>query len=197
MTELVEMTASAAAEPRIAILGTVEITGTGRTTSLAGTNLPALLSMLALDPGRPVPNDRIIDALWPRTDPTRARRSLISLVHQLNATLGAHLGSDKAIVSVKSVGRTLRADPAMIDVVQFERRLAAAAEHVAAGRLNEAVDSVRGCARSVARRPVRWCRPAVLRRGIGSAAHRPASRRDGADRGVAPRRPWRRVGAVG
>jgi DNA-binding SARP family transcriptional activator len=141
MTELVEMTAPAAAEPRIAILGTVEITGTGRTTSLAGTNLPALLSMLALDPGRPVPNDRIIDALWPRTDHTRARRSLISLVHQLNATLGAHLGGHKAVVSLKSVGRMLRVDPATIDVVQFERRLVTAAERIAAGRFDEAVDA--------------------------------------------------------
>jgi DNA-binding SARP family transcriptional activator len=122
----------------VAILGTVEVSSSTRTTSLAGTNLPALLSLLALTPGRPVSNDRLLDALWPNSDPVRARRSLISLVHQLNQTLGMHLGG-KPVVSVKSVGRALRIDPSTIDVVQFERRLAEGDDHVAAGRLDQAV----------------------------------------------------------
>ncbi len=127
-------------EPRVAILGTVELTGGGRSTSLPGTNLPALLSMLALTPGRPLANDRIIDALWPDADPIRGRRSLISLVHKLNATLGTHLGADKAVTSVKSVGRALRIDPATIDIVRFDRQLAEADDLVDAGRLDDAVD---------------------------------------------------------
>ena len=98
-------------DPRVSILGTVEVSGGGRTTSLPGVNLPALLSMLALTPGRPVLNERLIDALWPDADPARGRRSLISLVHQLNAALSAHMGLGRAVVSVKSVGRALPRRP--------------------------------------------------------------------------------------
>jgi DNA-binding SARP family transcriptional activator len=128
-------------EPRVSILGTVEVSGGGRTTSLPGVNLPALLSMLALTPGRPVLNERLIDALWPDADPARGRRSLISLVHQLNTALSVHMGLTRAVVSVKSVGRALRVDPAVIDAVQFERRLAVGDDHAAAGRLGDAVDA--------------------------------------------------------
>lgn len=125
----------------MSILGTVEVSGGGRSTSLPGVNLPALLSMLALTPGRPVPNDRLIDALWPDADQARGRRSLISLVHQLNATLTATMGLQRPVVSVKSVGRALRVDPAAIDAVQFERRVTLGDEHMAAGRLGDAVDA--------------------------------------------------------
>ncbi|MGE0000171.1 MAG: BTAD domain-containing putative transcriptional regulator, partial [Ilumatobacteraceae bacterium] len=133
--------------PHIAILGTVEVVGARRGTALPGSNLPALLSLLALSPGRPVPNDRIIEALWPEADPAKARRSLISLVHHLNATLAAQFGIDRAVVSVKSVGRVLTIDPSRIDVAEFELRIAAAEVHEAHGDLAAAVDTYRSALR--------------------------------------------------
>ncbi|MBI5089390.1 MAG: AAA family ATPase [Actinobacteria bacterium] len=127
--------------PHIAILGTVEVAGAGRSVALPGSNLPVLLSLLALTPGRPVSNEQLIDALWPRADPDRGRRSLTSLVHQLNLALGSQFGVAKPVVSVKSVGRVLTIDPSRIDVVQFELRFASAERHRAQGHLTAAADA--------------------------------------------------------
>ncbi|MCU1359950.1 MAG: hypothetical protein JWN99_1239, partial [Ilumatobacteraceae bacterium] len=89
--------ATSIGRPRIAILGTVELITGAHTTSLPGTNLPTLLSLLAMSPGRPVSNGQLLAALWPDVDPVKASRSLISLVHQLNTALATHLGIAKAV----------------------------------------------------------------------------------------------------
>lgn len=122
------------AAPAVTVLGSVAVIGRHRTVILGGTNLPALLCLLAITPGRAVANDRLTGALWPDVDPARSRRSLTSLVHQLNLAIDPALGTDRCVRTVKGVGRSLRIDPELIDAVRFERSIAAAEGHVAAGR---------------------------------------------------------------
>ena len=118
----------------VTILGGVTVSGRGRVVPLGGTNMPALLCVLALTPGRAVANDRLIGALWPDADAVRGRRSLASLVHQLNLAIDSVLGNDRSVRTVKGVGRTLRVDPSAIDAVRFERGVAAGEALAAAGR---------------------------------------------------------------
>ena len=113
-----------------------------RTVSPSGVNLPGLLCMLAFTPGRAVANERLIGALWPDVDPVRGRRSLTSLVHQLNLIIDPVLGTTRTMRTVKGVGRTLRVDPSSIDAVQFERGVAAGEAHASAGRHESAVDEL-------------------------------------------------------
>jgi DNA-binding SARP family transcriptional activator/tetratricopeptide (TPR) repeat protein len=118
----------------VAILGPVAVSRHGRVVALGGTNLPALLCLLALSPGRAVSNQRLIGSLWPDADRARASRSLSSLVHQLNQTIDPMLDTDRAVRTVRGVGRALRVDPSCIDAVLFERGVADGEAHASAGR---------------------------------------------------------------
>jgi DNA-binding SARP family transcriptional activator len=139
------------ADLRVAVLGPVEITGDDGAVALSGTYLPALLCMLAMSPGRAVHNDRLVDALWPHAAPDRAQRSLISLVFQLNTALerssarspDRRTHPEPAVRTIKHVGRALHIDPDSVDVVRFERVVAAADASADQGRLTEAVAGYR------------------------------------------------------
>ncbi len=128
--------------PAVTILGAVTVSGRDRIVPLGGTNLPALMCVLAIAPGRAIANDRLIDALWPHADAVRGRRSLTSLVHQLNLILDPVLAGDRIIRTVKGVGRTLRMDPWSIDAVRFERGVAEGERHAMAGRHDAAANAL-------------------------------------------------------
>src|SRR5438093_12885719 len=51
----------------------------------------ALLSLLALHAGQRVARERLIQTLWPESDPVLARTSLRVLVHHLHTLLGPAL----------------------------------------------------------------------------------------------------------
>ena len=50
---------------RVGLLGPLTVEIDGRPVEVGGARLRALLVRLALDPGRFVPLDQIVDALWP------------------------------------------------------------------------------------------------------------------------------------
>ncbi|MBI5089389.1 MAG: AAA family ATPase, partial [Actinobacteria bacterium] len=128
--------------PSVTMFGGVEVHGRSSSAVLNGTNLPGLLCLLATVPGRAVPNERLIGALWPDSDQVRAHHSLTSLVHQLNQTIDPVLGTTRTVRTVKGVGRALRIDPATIDTVMFERRVADGEAHAASGRHDAAVNEL-------------------------------------------------------
>lgn len=84
-----------------------------------------LLRLLALHAGTPVPSDRLVAALWPRSDDRRGRASLRTAVSQL-----------RRIVGEDHVERTLDGlvlRHAWVDVAAFRALAREARRHVAAG----------------------------------------------------------------
>ncbi|MFI0350501.1 BTAD domain-containing putative transcriptional regulator [Actinomadura sp. 9N407] len=105
---------------RIGILGPLEIDADGRRAGVGGARLRALLILLALEAGRMVPADRIIDDLWEDRVPAGAPNALQSLVSRLRAVIG------RERVESRPGAYRLVLPRASIDAHDFEARLLAA-----------------------------------------------------------------------
>ena len=106
-----------------------------------------LLTRLLLDPGRTVPADKLIDALWGERPPPTATKALHVYVRELRRTLGP------GRIVTQGSGYQLRAEPEEIDARRFEAlaergRAAVAAGDPAGGaaHLREALGQWRGAA---------------------------------------------------
>ena len=73
----------------VRLLGPVEVDVNGSKVALTRTLERALLARLALDPGQPVSNGRLVDDLWGDHVPSDPAASLQGLVYRLRRTLGA------------------------------------------------------------------------------------------------------------
>jgi predicted ATPase/DNA-binding SARP family transcriptional activator len=111
---------------RIGLLGPLEVRDdAGEPLPLAGGRLRALLSRLALDPGRVVATRQLITAVWGDEPPDNAANALQALVSRLRRALpDVRLQSDPT-------GYRLEIDPQSTDVGRFERL--AASGRAAAG----------------------------------------------------------------
>ncbi|MBW8484049.1 tetratricopeptide repeat protein [Actinomadura sp. PM05-2] len=106
---------------RIGILGPLEVRDDqGRPVPVSGPRLRALLVRLALDPGRAVSADRLLDDLWEGAPPAGGGNALQALVSRLRSATGA------ALVEFGPAGYRLALDPAAVDAVAFERAVTAA-----------------------------------------------------------------------
>ncbi|WP_407924299.1 AfsR/SARP family transcriptional regulator [Actinomadura macrotermitis] len=128
---------------RIAILGPLDVRDdTGRPVTVRGPRLRALLIRLALDPGRAVPADRLLDDLWEGAPPAGGGNALQALVSRLRAAAGPGL------VEHGPAGYRLTLDPAAIDAARFEDAVtaarAAADPAARAAALRDALDLWRG-----------------------------------------------------
>jgi predicted ATPase/DNA-binding SARP family transcriptional activator len=102
---------------RIGVLGPLAVWGAdGSPVDVRGLRLRGLLARLALDAGRPVGVETLVNALWGTEAPSA--NALQSLVSRLRATLPA---TDSG-VSVQSgpAGYTLTIAPESVDALQFE-----------------------------------------------------------------------------
>ncbi|MEV3908349.1 AfsR/SARP family transcriptional regulator [Streptomyces canus] len=101
---------------RYRILGTTQaLRPDGTSVPVGGTRLRALLTVLALRPGRTVPVSLLVDEVWGDDPPADATGALQALVGRLRRALGAD-----AIASVEG-GYRLTAGPDDIDLHRFER----------------------------------------------------------------------------
>ncbi|WP_405919373.1 AfsR/SARP family transcriptional regulator [Streptomyces longwoodensis] len=101
---------------RYRILGTAQATRPdGTPVAVGGTRLRALLTVLALRPGRAVPAGLLVEEVWAGDPPADAPGALQALVGRLRRALGAG-----AIVSVEG-GYRLTAAPDDVDLHRFER----------------------------------------------------------------------------
>ncbi|GAB3984967.1 BTAD domain-containing putative transcriptional regulator [Actinoallomurus acanthiterrae] len=118
---------------RIRILGPLQVRGgDGRPVEVGGARLRLLLIRLALDPGRLVTAERLIDDLWdgePPVDPAGALQSLV-------ARLRRALGEDRGLIASHPAGYRLDLPADEVDAEAFER---AAADARAAGEPAHAV----------------------------------------------------------
>ncbi len=120
------------ATPSIQLLGPVEVVPR---VALAPRER-ALLARLAIDTGRTVTVDRLVDDLWRADPPATARNALQVYVSHLRTRLGRD-----AIVS-RSAGYRLAVPSERVDSLVFERLLAVAVGLRAGGRTTEAVASL-------------------------------------------------------
>jgi predicted ATPase/DNA-binding SARP family transcriptional activator len=94
---------------RISLLGPVEVRqDDGTLIDLGGTRLRTLFIRLALDPGRTVSNDMLVDAVWENEPPTNAPNALQQLVSRLRRR-GVPIQADPT-------GYRLEVEPADIDI---------------------------------------------------------------------------------
>jgi DNA-binding SARP family transcriptional activator/class 3 adenylate cyclase len=123
------------------LLGSFEVARGGRAVQLGGQKQRAVLAILALDAGRVVSTDRLIDLLWGEQPPKTAATSLQNFVSQLRKTIGAD------VVVTKPPGYLLNVAAAQVDLNQFERLVSQARSlepHVGAQKIREALDLWRG-----------------------------------------------------
>ncbi|WP_147339615.1 ATP-binding protein [Actinomadura spongiicola] len=115
---------------RIGILGPLDVRDeAARPVQVSGRRLRALLVRLAVEAGRPVSADRLLDDLWDGAPPAGGGNALQALVSRLRGVAGRDL------VEHGPAGYRLGIAPTEVDAVAFERRVAAArGEHDPARR---------------------------------------------------------------
>ncbi|MFC0623322.1 AfsR/SARP family transcriptional regulator [Kribbella deserti] len=97
----------------IRLLGPLEISLHGRTVTLPGHRLSALVTILALSANRPVPVEVIADRLWGEELPRSAKPALHTYVARLRRCLG-----DSAL-ETHPAGYRLRIEPDRVDAVRL------------------------------------------------------------------------------
>ncbi|MDQ1710528.1 MAG: hypothetical protein QOG49_1913, partial [Frankiaceae bacterium] len=119
----------------IRLLGSMEVADDdGGPLRVQGAKLRALLAMLALECGRVVPTDRIIEDLWHDDPPAGVANALQGLISKVRRALGS-----ADLVAMRPPGYVLLLDEGNIDVYRVDRCIAAARAAVARGDLEQAV----------------------------------------------------------
>ena len=102
------------------LLGELEVVkDDGRDVVVNGAKQRALLAILALRVGRPVPTDQLVEALWGEDPPAAVRNGLQGLVSKLRRALGA-----PDLVAMRGGGYALELPPDAVDVARYERLVA-------------------------------------------------------------------------
>lgn len=99
--------------PDFRILGPIEVSDESGPLLLGGQKQRAVLALLLLEPGRVVPVDRLIDALWGEQPPRTATTSLQNFISQLRKAVGADA------LETKPPGYRLRIRPGELDLDRF------------------------------------------------------------------------------
>jgi DNA-binding SARP family transcriptional activator len=110
-------TGRAAADSRLelGLLGPLVASRGSQQIPVAGPKPRTLLSILALEAGRVVSADRLLEELWPEQPPGTAAHAVQVYVSQLRKALGADA------ISTRRPGYVLDLDPERIDVYRFMR----------------------------------------------------------------------------
>ncbi|MFD5561670.1 BTAD domain-containing putative transcriptional regulator [Kitasatospora griseola] len=115
---------------RINVLGPLQLVrGDGPTDGPGGARLRLLLIRLALDPGRVVTRERLVDDLWGDTPPDEPAGAVQSLVSRLRRTLA----EDRTAIASHPAGYLLDLPRRHIDAWDFEQRAATGRAALAAG----------------------------------------------------------------
>ena len=127
----------------IRLLGDLEVVADGVAGTLPGSGERAVLALLAMQAGRTVSADRLVDELWGERLPANPANALQTRVSKLRRQLGA-LGADGAAVVTAAPGYRLELDRDRVDALRFERLVAEARAAGDADRYAEALALWRG-----------------------------------------------------
>ncbi|MBB5854319.1 BTAD domain-containing putative transcriptional regulator [Amycolatopsis umgeniensis] len=124
---------------RFGVLGATEVRREdGTAVGVGGPRVRTLFALLALEAGRVVPAERLIDGLYGEQPPDGAANALQSQVSRLRAAL-----KDLAPVEFSPAGYRLAVDPGDVDVHRFERLAAEGRRTLAAGDAEKAAELLR------------------------------------------------------
>jgi DNA-binding SARP family transcriptional activator/tetratricopeptide (TPR) repeat protein len=101
-------------ELAVRLLGPIEVERDGGPVALGGQKPRALLAVLALEPGRVVSVDRLVEALWPGDPPETAPHAVQVYVSQLRKALGP-------VIATRPPGYALEIDHERVDAHRFAR----------------------------------------------------------------------------
>src|SRR5215468_8522956 len=124
------------------ILGPLAVRVDGDSVAIGGPKQRALLALLLLSANRVVSRDRLLEELFPDQGPDSADHALRNQVSRLRKVL-APAAVDEPRVVARAPGYLLRVEPGELDLEQFERRVAAGRESLAAGDQAAAAESLR------------------------------------------------------
>ncbi|MFI7632791.1 BTAD domain-containing putative transcriptional regulator [Nonomuraea sp. NPDC049400] len=103
--------------PQVGLLGPVQVVRGDGVVPVPAPKHRVVLAILAINSGRPVPADRIIEELWQGSEPKFARKTLQGYIWRLRRVLGEDL-------LTRGGGYELRGTPQGTDAARFERLLA-------------------------------------------------------------------------
>jgi predicted ATPase/DNA-binding SARP family transcriptional activator len=126
---------STGATVQVRLLGPVELIRDGAIVSLRRGRQQLLVATLALEAGRALAADRLIEALWPEEQPDDPANALQQLVAQVRRALGA----ERDLLRTTARGYLLELPRAAVDALAFEDDLAAARAALATGDAAHAV----------------------------------------------------------
>jgi DNA-binding SARP family transcriptional activator len=105
------------------LLGEVELRAGGQILDVGAPRLQAVLAALAVDPGRPVAIETLIDRVWDDTPPVEARNVLYSYLSRIRRLLkqASLAGEVAARIERRPAGYVLDIDPELVDLHRFRR----------------------------------------------------------------------------
>jgi DNA-binding SARP family transcriptional activator len=106
------------AQLEFVVLGPLAVYRDGAALHIATRRQRALLMLLLLNVGRPVPADRLIDQLWDGSPPPQAAVTLRSYVSNLRQALGGRDGGGAALAT-RGQGYVLDVPPGAVDASRF------------------------------------------------------------------------------
>jgi len=123
------------------VLGPFEVRRGETPVELGGSQPRTVLAHLAMDAGRVVSVDRLIERLWGDEPPSSALGTLQSYVSRLRRGLepDRRPGASASVLASEAPGYALRVDRSQVDVFRFDVAANQGRELAAAGRLEEAV----------------------------------------------------------
>ncbi|MGZ4702934.1 MAG: BTAD domain-containing putative transcriptional regulator, partial [Ilumatobacteraceae bacterium] len=121
---------------QIGLLGELQVLDDDeKDVAVTGAKLRALLVVLALQCGRAVPADQLVDALWGPESSSAARNGLQGLVSKLRRALGS-----ASLVATRGGGYALEVPPEAVDLHHFEQLVAAGRSKALSGDLSRAAE---------------------------------------------------------
>lgn len=103
---------------RVAVLGPIHIVADGEVLSVPRAQTRGILALLALQPGRPLSHEAIIEAMWTGTAPKKARAQVHSALSVIRGLL-AKAGRAEVVESTR-FGYRLALAPTNVDIGQFD-----------------------------------------------------------------------------
>jgi DNA-binding SARP family transcriptional activator len=124
----------------IRLLGPLEVRHAGSVVSLSAPKERVLLVLLALNLGRVVAIEELVDVLWGEDPPESAAPSVRVLISRLRKTLAAAGCPD--VIHTRSPGYVLADDRVFVDVNRFENLVGQGRSQLAAGAARDASETL-------------------------------------------------------
>jgi DNA-binding SARP family transcriptional activator len=136
---------SAEARLRIQTLGQYKLTLDGQPVPISRfkrSKALTLMKILVAHRGSPIPRDKLVEMIWPTSDPMLANRNLRVVLHSLRRTLEPGLTQGEASTLVLNHGDLVLLDPSdlvWVDAEDFDKQSRRALKSASQGHVDDAI----------------------------------------------------------